>query len=132
MWSLTAARRALHIRAIKLTRGLCAASGDEEPKRKCCGEPATQIAQGRAGRGKKLEQAGLEGLYNTNRGQSHIKFCLKLVKEKKKASLENVVEFHCAVFNSWYIALGSKLHKSFPCSFKIIQTAVAKLTPKFF
>lgn len=50
---------------------------------------------------KKLEQVGLEGLYNLNRGQSCIKFCLKSVGKKtttKKASLENVVEFHCAAF----------------------------------
>lgn len=38
-------------------------------------------------------------------------FSLNQFKKKMNESLENVVEFHCALFNLWYIALGSKLQK---------------------
>ena len=65
--------------------------GVGETERKCYRELAPQIAERR---GKKREKVTtrrtakvldrLRGLYNLNRGQSHIKFPLKSVQEKNE------------------------------------------------
>lgn len=117
--SVAAVTHALHVRATKLTQVLCGISGAGETKRKCCRELAPQIAEGKGGKREKNTAGrtaevldGLRGLYSLNMGEPLIlSFLLNPLKKKNNESLENVVKLNCALFNFWYISLGSKLRK---------------------